>query len=323
METAFLGIGRIPWILMKSDAKSLRGSRGESPITTQAMETADRLNAVEQVSYLISRYNSHANVAVIGDGASLKLESDGRVEKDVADVLTFPGGTALQVLTLPTDPQMIEHQRKVLTDALFGCFGLTRVDTDTVGTLGSISGYALEILNQKQESTTGRITRTWRKCWNDLIDLVLDCHAWWALGQVQMLDNHGEWQDLTDDEMMAVLGSVDDPDAPIVAVTWWNVDPAATFPNRTLKISMGTGYIVDDVMIRDDFTAGLISRKEALRQRGMGPTQIDQIEQEIGEEKPPTPEIGAFGQGGTTGGARLQPVGTKAGSTLGTAKAAR
>lgn len=272
-ETGWLGVGSLPWRLLRADRTAMREFRGSSLVTSQAMGTADRYNAVEQTGYLISRYNSHSNVAVIGDGASLRLESDGRVQKDVADVLTFPGGTALQVLELPTDPQMINHQAQVLADALYQSFGITRVDQSTITGLGELSGYALEILNQKTDGTFQRLARQWRKDWAALIDLALDVYAWKAQGEAPALSSEGP-------EVPAEDQVADEP-----VEGWWAVDPDVVFPNRKLAIRMGTGYVVDDVKIRDDFVADLISREQALRERGYDDGDIRKIVREIDAAK--------------------------------------
>lgn len=310
-STQWLGLGRIPWTLLKGEDKSLRGMRGESLVSEQAMETADRYNAVEQIAWLISRYNSHGNLAVIGDGASLKLEQDGRVSKDVADVLTFPGGTALQVITLPTDPQMIEHQRAVLADALYNAFGLVRVEPSTMTGLGGLTGYALEILNEKTEATFRRIRRHWRKGWIGVVNLVLDVTAWKRDAALGFFDpTTFEFTEVDRLDEAPILP----PEGQIPMVRWWTVDPAVVFPNRKVKVPMGSGYIVDEVKIRDDFSAGLISRKEALRKRGETETHINEIVAEIEAEQPEPPEAGRFGQTGF--GAPPAP-GTAAGRTVG------
>lgn len=272
MGPTWLGIGRLPWVLLRGDKKSLRGLRGEPLITQQAMETADRYNAVEQTGYLISRYNSHSNVAVIGDAASLKLETDGRVSKDVADVLSFPGGTALQVLSLPTDPQMIQEQQEVLANALYSAFGVTRSDPSTINGLGNVSGYALEILNQKTEATYDRLVRQWRKDMVALVDATLDITAWQTRGQ-------------------------SDPDpTDLYDTDWWEVTPATVFSDRRVAVRLGSAGVVDDAKIRDDFVSKLISRQEALRQKGYEPDQIKAIEKEIDEATPKvtTPESGGY-----------------------------
>lgn len=311
--TRWLSVGRIPWALLRADAKGLRSVRGEPLITEQAMDTADRYNAVEQTGFLIARYNSHSNVAVIGDAASLKLESDGRVSKDVADVLTFPGGTALQVLQLPTDPQMIDHQREVLSQALHSVFGVTRVEPGTIQGLGQISGYALEILNQKSEATFGRVARNWRKDWYGLVDLVLDVAAWHGEASTVLLNPE------TGEETVIDTDDDDVPDVPwedgwTMLYRWWDIDPQTVFPNRKIAIRIGSGYIVDDVKVRDDFVANLISREEALRKRGYDDPKIKKIIGELDDAAEKTkaaePEVGRF--------TPVQPLvtGTQAGSTL-------
>lgn len=318
-RTQWLGVGRIPWGLLKADAKGLRSVRGESLITDQAMDTADRYNAVEQTGYLIARYNSHSNVAVIGDAASLKLESDGRVSKDVADVLTFPGGTALQVLSLPTSPEMIEHQREVLAEALHSVFGVTRVDATTIQGLGQVSGYALEILNQKSEATFSRVSRNWRRDWYTLLDLVLDIVAWKREAvAIAVNPETGDEIELAVDED-GVIADVQIPEGwTDVEFTdrWWDVDPAIVFPNRKIKIRVGTGYVVDDVKVRDDFVAELISREEALRKRGYDDPTIKQIIRELDAQADKAianqPEVGLFTGGPTsniqTGSTLAAPV---------------
>lgn len=297
--TEWLGIGSLPWRLLKADSKSLRGVRGESLITDQAMETADRYNAIEQTGYLIARYNSHSNVAVIGDAASLKLESDGRVSKDVADVLTFPGGTALQVLTLPTSPEMIEHQRDVLAQALHSVFGVQRSDPESIKGLGQLSGYALEILNQKTEGTFSRVARNWRKDWVALVELVLEITAWKRdAPYVLVHEETGDMREWTPPESM-LDEAPEIPEGYRPYPMWWMVDPDTVFPNRKVSIRTGSGYIVDDVKVRDDYVAGLISREEALRKRGYDKPGIkrimDEIEDEAERTRPEAPEVGLYG----------------------------
>lgn len=266
-EVRWMDVPFIPWVLLTPGAEGLRAVRGDSLISEQAMECADRYNAVEQVSWLIARYNSHGNLAVTGDQAMLQLETDGRVSKDVADVLRFPGGTAVEAITLPTDPAMIEHQRRTLLDALYGCFGLARSDPESVVTSGPMSGYALEITNQKTETTFNRIRRQWRKSWIGLANMILD---------------------------RTVYGRAGDD--------WIDAEPEVELPNRKMAIHMGSGYIVDDVKIRDDFISGLISLQEALRQRGYDDTERTKITAELKAEDPVI-EVGRFessGRAGTT-----------------------
>jgi hypothetical protein len=267
----FLGIPLIPWGLLRGMKKSLRAYRGDSVITSKAMDAADRYDAVEQTAWLIARYNSHGNLVVIGDGAEIQVESAGKVEKDVADVLTFPTGTQAVAMVLPTDPQMIEHQRKVLAESIYQTFGLTRVEAETLEGLGAISGYALEILNRKSEGTFRRIRRQWRKDWHALLDLLLDVTAYKQQAKLQaVFEGVITEVDLEDPDFRLPLDAV-------VSVAFWEIDPDEVFPNRVVEIRMGSAFIVDDVAIRDDFTAKLIDQKTALKQRGYDDDEIKEI----------------------------------------------
>lgn len=309
-DTEWLGVGRIPWMLLRADKRALRSTRGEALVTDQVMMQADRYNAVEQVSYLIARYNSHGNLAVVGDGAELKSLTDGRVSKDVADVLTFPGGTNLLQITLPTDPQMIEHQRAVLAESMYKAFGLVRVEPDTIQGLGGVSGYALEILNQKSETTFKRIARRWRSDMIGLLALCLDVQAWKENVEVGYLDpESGVFTAVPEDSLLMSL-----PEGVLPMTAWWEVDPAEVFANRKISIKMGSGYIVDDVMVRDDYVAGLISRAEALRKRGYEPKEIAEIEAEVQKEAEAAAQSAMAGQ---TPGESAPSSSTRAGSTVG------
>jgi hypothetical protein len=269
----------IPWALLRAQKKTLSATRGESVITEQAMASADRYNAVEQTSWLIARYNSHGNLVVVGDAAALKLDEEGAVSKDVADVLTFPGGTQATAITLPTDPQMIQHQHDVLLDSLYGAFGLTRVDQTTVQGLGGISGYALEILNRKTDGTFDRIRSRWTRDLKQILNMALD--------MVAIRRAQGETTPESEFEIPAEV--VVDPFAEDTTLL---LDTLVAFPNRSMEIRLGGAYIVDDKAILDDFVGQLISRAEALRKRGYDDEDIVAIQDEIENEAPPEPEVG-------------------------------
>lgn len=306
----WLGVGRIPWALLRAEKKRLRTFRGEPLISRQVMQVADRYNAIEQVAYLIARYNSHGNMVVLGDGAEIGAMKGEKVHKDVADILTFPSGTQAVAITLPTDPQMIEHQRGVLAESIYQVFGLTRVEPDTLSGLGGVSGYALEILNQKSEATFKRIARRWRTDWVSLIGLLLDVQAWKDSPVVSLDVASGVITVVSTDTPLEDLIEV--PGETMLLQGFWLVDPQVVYPNRKVEIEMGSGYIVDAVMIRDDFVANLISREEALRKRGLTQPEIDQILGEIEAAAPAVPEVGQFTAAG------VPPVsGTTAGSTVG------
>jgi hypothetical protein len=270
----WLGLPFIPWGVIRVDKKGLRGYRGDPLITKKACDNADRYNANEQQAWLIARYNAHGNLAVVGDAAYLKLQADdNKVAKDLPDVLGFPGGTGVFPVSLPTDPQMIEHTRRVTSDAMYNTFGLVRVEPDTLSGLGTPSGYALEVLNRKSDGTLRRIRRLIKTDTIAMISLTLDVTAYRqgvAITDPALLAAVADDPALADDIGMFVPERAD----------WTDVDPQAVFPNRKIQVRMGSGYIVDEVMIRDDFIAGLISLEEALRQRG---EDVDEIARIIGE----------------------------------------
>ena len=247
----------IPWRMWRGLRKRMRRSRGESLITPRIRALADRYDATGQLSFVIGRYNSHGNLAVIGDSALLQANADARISKDVADVLTFPGGTALTTIQLTTDATMIEHQTGLATDSIYSAFGITRLDTSTMEGLGNLSGYALEILNRKTGSTFDRVARQLARDIRSTLNVAIDVYA------VQMGDP-----------------SVEDVEMEVAQVAY-----DAVYPNRAMKIILGSGYIVDSVMQRDDFTAGLVSRRWVLQQRGMSQPDIDAIEVDIAKEK--------------------------------------
>lgn len=254
------GVPFIPWGLLRSSRKDLRRERGQSVITRRAMRTADRYNAVEQHSWLAARHNSHGNVAIIGDAAMLQAGTETVIHKDVADALTFPGGTAVVPILLPTDPAMIEHQRDVLLDVLFGTFGLARVDQSTLQGMGQVTGYALEILNGKTESTFDALRTQFIRDWLALLNTVLDVHA-----HLSHIDP--EAVTATDGIVRALA-----------------IDPRITYPDRAMDIRTGTGNVIDIARLRDDYVAGLLPRREVWRQMGYTPDEIKQLEQDIAAE---------------------------------------
>jgi hypothetical protein len=289
-STVWLGVGRVPWQLLRCNARGLRQTRGESLISEQAMETADRYNSVLQNAYLAARYNSHGNLAVVGDSQVMGLDTDGRMNKDVADVLRFPGGTNLSAITLPTDMGPVEQQRKVLAEALYNVFGLTGTDLESLAGLGGVSGYALEILNAVSEATFRRVRRFWRKDWASLVNLVLDVTAWKQGVTVTVDADTLAARPIADQDLLdAQTAGLD------VLVAFWDVDPDQVFPNRKLQIPMGVGFVVDQVLIRDDFVAKLISREEALRQRGYDEETIGRVVDELDAANPLSSETGLFG----------------------------
>jgi hypothetical protein len=254
------GLPFVPWGLLRSTRKELRLERGQSVISKRAMRTADRYNALEQHSWLAARHNSHGNVAIIGDAAMLQAGSETVIHKDVADALTFPGGTAVVPILLPTDPAMIEHQRTVLLDVLFGTFGLARVDQSTLQGMGQVTGYALEILNGKTESTFDALRTQFVRDWLALLNTVLDVHAHLS---------HLDPESLTAADLI---------------VKALAIDPRTVYPTRTIDIRTGTGSVIDVARLRDDYVAGLLPRREVWRKMGYTNDEIQELENDLAAE---------------------------------------
>jgi hypothetical protein len=289
------GVPFVPWWPVRADRKNLRAVRGESLITDQAMKTADRYNAVEQVAYLISRYNSHSNIAVTGDTATAMMANAQRVSKDVADMILLPGSNGATVLSLPTDPAMIEHQKEVLLDALYGIMGVTRVDQSSLTGLGQVTGYALEILNQKTDNTFTRVRNQLTADLKRLINLTLDATAYWQL-QASTVEAG----------LLEVVGEEEAGQG--LPVGYDSVDPKVVFPNRAMTVEFGSGYVVDEAKLRDDFTANLVSQEYVLRKKGLSKPEIDEMmgEQDAASQKKlerqAQQQALVFGQTGTESG---------------------
>ena len=279
--TTRLGIPFIPWTTLRVTMKNRKQLRGQSAITEQALRAADRFNAVEQVGYLIARYNSHGNLAVIGDGATLKAQVEEHINKDVADILTFPGGTAIQVLTLPTDAQMIEHQRTVLLDTIYNTFGLTRQDAASLKDMGQVTGYALEILNRKSDGTFSQIRNQFVGDFKTLLNMLLDMTAY-------LSPDHEEEDD--EDSQLEISPMTDEEWDQRFVEKVLPIDPAEVYPVREFKIQLGSGYVVDEALTREDYIGKIISRREVLRQRGYSKDRIEEIERELEKEAPAEPE---------------------------------
>lgn len=277
------GVPFVPWGLLRGSRKKLRAERGESIISQRAMDTANRMDAVLQHGWLAARHNSHATLGVVGDGAMIQMQKDPTIHKDIADVLTFPGGTGLVPIVLPTDTALLEHQRNALLDELYGCFGLARVDQSTLQGLGQVTGYALEILNTKTDATFEALRTQFVRDWKALLNTVLDCHAHWTAAGAQV-----------DPE------SVFDPVASVLAGL--RADPRLIYPQRDIEIRTGSGGVADVAQLRDDYVAKVIPRKEVLRQRGYTDDEIKQLETELEEEATADAQRQQAAFGGTEGG---------------------
>lgn len=287
LETIWWGVPFVPWWPVRGDRKTLRATRGESLISDQTMKTADRYNAVQHVAWRIARYNSHSRIALTGDAMVVEGQQAKHVRGDVADVSTFPGATNATVLSLPTDPQMINQQEAALKAGLYGSMGVQQTDQSSLEGLGGVTGYALEILDQKSNGTFSRVRLQLQRDLKRLVNLILDCHAYWS-------------------QAHAERGQDDDTPAGERATSYLQVDPASVFPKRGVEIRLGSGQVVDDARIRDDFVVKLISLQEALRLKGRDDDDIKRIVDELQEaqEQAAAAQREAFGETGTEGAGR-------------------
>lgn len=233
----------------------LRSMFGDSMVTRKVRGTADRFNALGQLGFRVARQNSFSTIAVVGDSAALGAGArDETIAKDIADVLRFPGGTNVSTITLPTDPRMIEYQQRLLEKNMYREFGLTKIDLEDFGGLGTVSGYALEVLNRKERATYQRVRKNALTGLMDLANRQLDIHA------IAKGTFNGQ--------------------------NWWEIDPQEVYPNREdIQIVLGTGDIVDAVSDRDDFAAGIVSREYVLRRKGLSKEDITQVVDEIAAQK--------------------------------------
>lgn len=252
----WLGRPFIPWCLIRVWRPRLRDMRGRSVIKDKVIRHVNRYNAVEQLSYLIARYNSHGNLAVVGDAASIKIDREGGVGKDVGDVVSFPGGTNVSALTLPTDPEMIEHQRAELERQIYRSMGVVNLDLQSLAGAGKLSGYALEIINRKTEATFRRMRASVMRDLAWLTRLIVQVDRW---AQTEITPGR-------------------------ITVSAEMLPEAIDTATGEITVRLGSAYIVDDVMVREDFAAGLVSRREALRKRGYDEDEIETIVGEIEDE---------------------------------------
>jgi len=260
VEVRRLGLPFLPWVHIHGEQESLRSKYGKPIISGALMETADRYNAVSHLEFLAVRYNSFGNLAVTGDAAHLKIENATSIPKDIADVLSFPGGTNVTSVSLDINVEAYAAQKKQLEKEMYDLMGLEQIDQETLGRSGHMSGYALEILNRKTDGTFRRMVANLKQGLQELVDMALKVDAI-ARGQEFVTDEDGE-------EIRA----------------WWMVDPDSVYPDRSIDIEFGTAYIVDEVAVRDDYVAGIISLDEALRRKGYDPEDIEKIKAEMAEQ---------------------------------------
>lgn len=256
VEVNRLGMPFLPWVHIHGEQEQLRSKYGRPMISQALMDTADRFNATSHLEFLALRYNSFGNLAVVGDAAQLKIDQAGAVGKDLADVLAFPGGTGVHTISLTINTEAFAQQKDQLQTQMFEIMGLTRIDDTTMSGLGDLSGYALEILNRKNDGTFRKVVENLGSGLQELIDMALKVDAF----------------------ARATPGT-DEDGSPILM--WWLVDPDVKYPDRMSEVRFGTAYIVDEVEVRNDFIAGIISQEEALRQKGYDEEQIKRILDEM------------------------------------------
>jgi hypothetical protein len=266
--TRRLGLPFLPFIHLRGEAEGLRSMFGRSAIQEQLMRTVDRYNATRQLEYLALRYNSFATLAVVGDQIHLKAESgeDLFIRKDIGDFASFPGGTGIHSIELPTDTGLITDQLEGLADAIWSLLGLEDIDPSKISSFGGVSGYALEILNRKTDGTFRKTVEALKHGFRRMILMAMDVDGYARFSSQVEQTIEGEagtelvWDFYSPEVVAAVEGQ---------------------FEDRNLRVSFGTAYIVDEVAVRDDFVSEMISRQEALRKKGYSEDEIAKIVEEI------------------------------------------
>jgi len=274
------GLPFLPFVHLHGEFAEMRSMWGKSIISELLMQTADRYNSVEQLEYLAVRYNSTATMVVTGDWAHKTMEAD-VVATDVADILVLPGSNDADSLFLPTDTDLLLQQQDRLIDSLFKQMGLQRLDSDKIRSFGEVSGYALEILNRKTDGTFRRIVGNLTAGYRSILEMsfVVDAFVRGRIVVDEIPEAVFELAEALDMEASYLVWAQSEdgafPNGETFDVMW---------PDTTLHVDFGSGYIVDEVAVRDDFVSNLISRREALRQKRYSDKDIDRIETEIAAE---------------------------------------
>ena len=248
IEAKLLNIPFIPIIHLRAIRKKVRKSFGES-LVKKAMEDADRYNAVNQLEFLIGRYNSGSHLALFGTESRITPEQL-LIGTEVNDFWAFPNTTDAKVMTLPTDTTMMDNQCEKIEKNMYKKMGIQKMDMEDIKGMGAPSGYSLEIMNRKTDGVFSRIQKELSKGYTLIFNQALD--------------------------MQAIMES---------GKEWWSVDPLKAFPNRTIKFTFGTVFVADAEQIRQDYVAGLISRKRALMMKGYSEQEALEIVEETEEEK--------------------------------------
>ena len=248
IESKLLNIPFIPIIHIKAIRKRVRESFGES-LVDRLMSDADRYNAVNQLEFLIARFNSSSHLAIFGNETQIKPENL-HLGGEANDFWSFPSTTDAKAIALPTDPTMLTNQKETIETQMYRKMGLQRMDIQDFKGLGAPSGYALEIINRKTEGVFSRLQKELSKSYVEVFDKAMD--------------------------MQAIMES---------GKTWWSIDPKKIYPNRTIGFIFGSMFVADREQIRADYVAGIISQKKSLIMMGFSEIEALEIMDDLASER--------------------------------------
>ena len=248
VEGKLLNIGFIPIIHLRAIRKKVRRSFGDSLIKRLIGDT-DRYNAVNQHEYQISRYNSGSHLAIFGTESNVE-PSQLLLGGEANDCWAFPNTSEVKTMTLPTETAMMDSQCGKLEKNMYRKMGIQKIDLEEIKGMGAPSGYALEIINRKTDGVFTRIQKELSKGYITLFGYALD--------------------------MQAIMEG---------KKPWYDTDPLKTYPNRTIKLTFGSVFIADSEAIRQDYVAGLISRKRALMLKGYSELEAQEMAEEAEEDE--------------------------------------
>ena len=271
IEARLLNIPFIPIIHIRAIRKRVRESFGESMVA-RLIPDADRYNAVNQLEYSISRYNSTSHLAIFGNESNIKPENL-NLGGEANDFWAFPMSTDVKPVMLPTDTTMITNQKETIETQMYKKMGLQRMDLIDFAGLGAPSGYALEIINRKSDGVFARIQKELTKSYIEVFDKTMD--------------------------MQAIMES---------GKPWWAIDPLKVYPNRTVKYTFGSLFVADREQIRADFVAGVISQKHALKMQGYTEAEALEIMDQQDEERQAAGAIEMEGMAGLIKTAKTPPA---------------
>jgi len=248
IESRMLNIPFIPLIHIIAIRKRVRESFGESMVE-RLVGDADRYNSVNQLEYLIAKYNSTAHTAVFGDVVNINANNL-NLGGEANDFWVFPAAVDVKAITMPTDITMINNQKDTIENQMYRKMGLQRMDIQDFKGIGAPSGYALEIINRKTDGVFTRIQKELTKGYVEVFDKTMDMQAIMESGKV-----------------------------------WYQVDPKKIYPNRTVYFNFGSMFVADRNEIRQDFVAGLMSQRKSLMLLGYSENDAIEIMDQQAEER--------------------------------------